>query len=272
MVIDIFISGLILSFITLVPLGLKWQIEKNVVILSAFLIGTTAGAVGNMTTALGNISWYYIVLLQILLIAATSISLLLWRFYRDPERIPPEDENIILSPADGKVIYIKEIKKGEIPFSEKGRRRFSLHNFVQSDVLSNGGHLIGISMNYLNVHVNRAPIAGKSSLIKHIKGNFFSLKRKEAVTENERVLTVIDNGQLKIGIVQIASRLVRKIVSYIHEGQEIQKGQRIGIIRFGSQVDLVLPDLTSLRIEVNPGTKVKAGISILATYEKINHS
>ena len=123
-------------------------------------------------------------------------------------------------------------------------------------------------MNYLNVHVNRAPIAGKNSFLKHIKGKFVSLKRKDAVIENERVLTVIDNGHFKVGIVQIASRLVRKIVSYLQEGQEIQKGQRIGIIRFGSQVDLVLPELASLQIQVALGTKVKAGISILATYAK----
>jgi phosphatidylserine decarboxylase len=264
----IFISGLVLSIIILVPLGLKWQIEKNIVITSAFLIGIFAGAVTEVTTIFWNLSWYQILILQIFIIVAVSTSMLLWRFYRDPERMPPEDDNVILSPADGKVIYIKKINAGEIPFSEKGVRRFSLHNFVESDVLADGGYLIGIAMNFLDVHVNRAPIGGKSRLIKHIKGNFLSLKKIEAIIENERLLTVIDNGDFRVGVVQIASRLVRKIVCYIQEGQKVKKGQRIGMIRFGSQVDLVLPDLAPIRIKATPGTKVKAGISVLATYVK----
>lgn len=268
MLLGIFISGLVLSIITLVPLGLKWQIEKKIVITSAFVIGIFSGAVAKVTIVFWNLYWHQIVILQIFIIAAVSTTLLLWRFYRDPERIPPEDDDVILSPADGKIIYVKEINGGEIPFSEKGGRRFSLHDFVESDFLSDGGYLIGIAMNFLDVHVNRAPIGGKSRLIKHIKGNFLSLKLKEAVIENERLLTVIDNGDFRVGVVLIASRLVRKIVSYIQEGQEIKKGQRIGIIRFGSQVDLVLPDLAPLRVKATPGTKVKAGLSVLATYAK----
>jgi phosphatidylserine decarboxylase len=145
-----------------------------------------------------------------------------------------------------------------------------LKDFVQADVIPQGGHLIGIGMNYLNVHVNRAPISGRISLVKHIKGCFLSLKKKEAVVQNERNLIIIDNEHLKLGIVQIASRLVRKIVPYIQEGQEIRKGTRIGVIHFGSQVDLILSDLPSIQIKVGPGEKVKAGLSIIATIEKSN--
>ncbi len=83
--------------------------------------------------------------------------------------------------------------------------------------------------------------------------------------ENERVLTVIDNGQFRIGVVQIASRLVRKIVPYVQEGAQLQRGQRLGMIRFGSQVDVVLPQLPELQIAVAPGMKLQAGTSILAT-------
>ena len=140
-------------------------------------------------------------------------------------------------------------------------------DFVQSNLLPGEGILIGIAMNFLDVHVNRSPIGGRVSLLKHIKGLFISLKKKEAVIQNERVLTIIDNRSIKIGIVQIASRLVRKITPYIKEGQEVRKGQRIGMIRFGSQVDLCLPDLPSLRLNVSPGDKVKAGVSVVATFE-----
>lgn len=94
------------------------------------------------------------------------------------------------------------------------------------------------------------------------------MKKKEAVIQNERLLTVIENGHFKMGIVQIASRLVRKIIPYLKQGSEVRSGQRIGAIRFGSQVDVILPDLPSLSIEVSPGEKVKAGISIVATFEK----
>jgi len=214
-----------------------------------------------------NLSFYQILVTDIFLIAAIAISLLLWRFYRDPERIPPNDENVILSPADGRIIYVKKIKKGRIPFSEKKGRKFSLNDFVRCEVLPEGGHLIGISMSYLDVHVNRAPIRGEINLLKHIKGLFISLKKKEAVIQNERVLSVIDNGLFKVGVVQIASRLVRKVVPYIREGQEVKTGERIGVIRFGSQVDLILPDIPSIHIEVLPGEKVKAAMSIIARFE-----
>ena len=265
---EILISGLALSAITLLPLAMKWELEKRVAIPTACLIGILSGAAASAIVVFWDLAFYQIVVLEICLITAMAMSLLLWRFYRDPERVCSEDENAVLSPADGEIIYVKKIEDGEIPFSEKNGRRFPLNEFVQSDVVPQTGHLVGIAMNFLDVHVNRAPIGGRIRLLKHIKGLFISLKREEAVVQNERALTVIDNGHFKIGIVQIASRLVRKIVPYIQEGQEIQRGERIGVIRFGSQVDLILPDLPSLLIKVNPGEKVEAGLSIVASLGK----
>ena len=261
----IFLSSLIIGFITLLPLGIKWGIEKKVLIAGVLFIGILSGAIVNTTIGLLTIEFYKIILLEFFIIGTISITLLLFRFYRDPERIFPDYENAIVSPADGRVIYVKKIEKGAIPFSEKNGNKFFLKDFIQSDVFPHEGHLIGISMNFLDVHVNRAPIEGTISLLRHIKGTFISLKRREAVLQNERALTVIDNGYFKIGIVQIASRLVRKIIPYVREGYEVRRGQRIGMIRFGSQVDLYLPDLPSLYIKVNPEEKVKAGISVIAT-------
>jgi phosphatidylserine decarboxylase len=270
MIMWILISSVMLSFLILVPLSIKWELERRLTTPATIFIGITSGSiVFGMFTFL-HLSFYQIIVAEILLIGAISSSLLLWRFYRDPERVPPEDENVILSPADGEIIYVKRIEKGEIPFSEKKGRTFSLNDFIQADVLPEGGHLIGIAMNYLDVHVNRAPISGRISLLKHIKGSFLSLKKKEAVIQNERNLLVIDNEHFKLGIVQIASRLVRKIVPYVREGQEVQGGTRIGAIRFGSQVDLILSDLPSIHINVVPGEKVKAGLSIIATVEELN--
>jgi phosphatidylserine decarboxylase len=268
MTVWIFISSLTLSFFSLVPLSIKWELERRLTIPAAVFIGIVCGSVTCGIFTFWNLFFYQIIVLEFLLIGAISSSLLLWRFYRDPERVPPDDENIILSPADGQIKYIKSIERGEIPLSEKKGRTFSLNDFVQADVLPQGGHLIGIAMNYLDVHVNRAPISGRISLVKHIEGSFLSLKKKEAVVQNERNLIIIENEHFKLGIVQIASRLVRKIIPYIQEGQEIQKGTRIGVIRFGSQVDLVLSDVPSTHIKVEPGDKVKAGLSIIATIEE----
>jgi phosphatidylserine decarboxylase len=265
---NIFISGLVLSFILLVPVGLKWEIERKVIIPAAFFIGFLAGAVANWATAHVNLAWFHLLALQTLVVGLTSTVLLLWRFYRDPDRVPPPDKNAILSPADGRVIYVKTIESGNVPFSVKKGRKFSLDEFLQSDLFSKGGYLIGIMMSYLDVHVNRAPITGRITLMKHIKGLFVSLKREEAILQNERVFTVIDEGHFKLGIVQIASRLVRKIVPFLQEGQEIQRGERLGIIRFGSQVDLILPNVSSLRVLVSPGDKVKAGLSIVARFDR----
>ena len=270
MTIWIFISSLMLSLLTLVPLSIKWELERRLTVPAAVFIGIISGSVVCAIFTFWNLSFYQIIIIELLLIGAISSSLLLWRFYRDPERVPPGDESVILSPADGEIKYVKKIEKGEIPFSEKKGRTFALNDFVQADVLPQGGLLIGIAMNYLNVHVNRAPISGRISLIKHIKGGFLSLKKKEAILQNERNLIIIDNEHFKLGIVQIASRLVRKIVPYIREGQEIQKGTRIGVIRFGSQVDLILSDLPSIHIKVDPGEKVKAGLSIIAIIEESN--
>jgi len=264
----IFISGLFLSFLLLVPLTIKWELNKRITLPSIFIIGMLSGTIVYNMQNMWNFSFYLVLLFEFCFIIFLSISLLLWMFYRDPERVPPENENAILSPADGEIIYIKKIDKGQIPLSEKKGRRFSLNEFTQSDVLPQGGYLIGIAMNYLNVHVNRAPMSGRVSLLKYIDGLFLSLKKKEAVVENERALIIIENERFKLGIVQIASRMVRKIVPYIKQDQDIQKGARIGMIRFGSQVDLIFPNLPSIHIKVNLKDKVKAGLSIIATIEK----
>ena len=261
---EILLSSLVLSLVLLIPLSVKWEISKEIAIPFSLVIGILTGFIVTGMMAIFPVKFWYRLILELLVILGISASLLLWRFFRDPERIPPDDQDGILSPADGKVIYVKRIERGTIPYSEKRGWKFSLNDFTQSDVLPVEGYLIGIAMNFLNVHVNRAPIGGKVFRIRHIQGGFVSLKKKEALIQNERALTVIDNGDFKIGVVQIASRLVRKIVFYLQEGQEIRRGERMGMIRFGSQVDLILPNSPSVKIEVRPGKEVKAGLSIIA--------
>ena len=95
---------------------------------------------------------------------------------------------------------------------------------------------------------------------------FISLKKEQATVKNERLTTVIEQGHFKVGVVQIASRLVRRIQSYLEEGQSVECGQRLGMIRFGSQVDLIIPNIKNLNIRVRLGEDVKAGVSVIAQY------
>ena len=186
-------------------------------------------------------------------------------FFRDPERIPPNKENIILSPADGKIIYIKEILNGDFPMAVKGKNKIPLSEFTGEDFISGRGIQIGIEMTYIHVHVNRSPVDGKVVKIKRIPGQFNSLKHLSSLLENERVFTQINSEKIKLGIVQIASRLVRRIESYKKVNQKVLKGERIGIIKFGSQVDLII-DKPDIKIVTKVGDEVKAGLSILAEY------
>ncbi|MCL5291401.1 MAG: phosphatidylserine decarboxylase [Actinobacteria bacterium] len=187
-------------------------------------------------------------------------------FYRDPERVPERADGSVVSPADGVVRYVNRFEAGETPVSDKKRRKFRLSELADAGLGNGEGHQIGIEMNLFDVHVNRAPVAGRVVLLKPIRGSFSSLRDPAAVFRNERFTTLIDNGDFSVAVVQIASRLVRKIVSYLEEGQMVDLGQRIGVIRFGSQVDLIIPDLESLSISVKPGDKVFAGRSEIARY------
>jgi phosphatidylserine decarboxylase len=200
----------------------------------------------------------------IVLIAALAA---VYRFYRDPDRVPPEIDKVILAPADGKITYIRPIRQNTVLTSTKGRRSFKLTEITSCDVLPEAAYLIGIEMNLLNVHVNRSPIAGRIVFQKHIQGRFMSLGKPEAEVINERVSTVLDNGAFRVGVVQIASRLVRQIVSYLREGDSVAIGQRLGMIRFGSQVDVIIPRIKNLAIVVQLGDTVKAGLTVLARHE-----
>ena len=148
----------------------------------------------------------------------------------------------------------------------KRGKRFELDEITSTDLLPDAAHLVGIDMNILNVHVNRSPIGGEIIFQTRTKGKFISLRRPESDIMNERVTTVIDNGTFKVGIVQISSRLVRKIVSYVKKGDALDIGQRIGSIVFGSQVDVVIPELENLKIEAKVNEEIKAGISVIARY------
>jgi len=188
-------------------------------------------------------------------------------FYRNPERTPPAEKNVIVSPADGTVRYILSIRSGRIPHSTKKNVRIPLIEFIKFGGFGDKDLVqIGIEMNVLNVHVNRAPAGGKVIFKEHVKGRFLSLRDGEALAQNERMVHVIDQGQFRVAVVQIASRLVRRIVSYCEEGQTLDIGQRIGMIKFGSQVDLLVPKQRNLRIRIREGETTLAGETVVASF------
>ena len=225
---------------------------------------------------------------QIAATAALAVGLALAAFWRDPERVPPDDPQAILSPADGQVLYVTTVEAGSAPLVSKQGRAYRLAELLMADgsamaaaparaelrttnlggdLWQQGAHVIGIEMNLLNVHVNRCPIAGQVRLVERTAGRFISLRRTEAPFVNERLTTVIAGPELTVAVVQVASRLVRRIEGYLAPGQVVGRGERLGRIRFGSLVAVVLPRRPDVRIVVQPGDATLAGRSVVARCE-----
>jgi len=187
------------------------------------------------------------------------VFLFLFFFYRDPERTAPKGR-VIVSPADGKIIEIikidnktQRIKKGVLGKIEA----------ITKDTIEKG-YLISIFMSPFDVHVNRAPIAGKVSYVKHTKGRFFNAANFEKSLMNEKNEIIIENNDMKIKVIQIAGFIARRIACYVKKGQTIKIGQKIGMIKLGSQLCIIMPDKAKINAKLKD--RVKAGETIIATY------
>lgn len=199
------------------------------------------------------------ILIPILIV--TFFLIIFWfRFWRTPKRKCNATENQVVSPADGNVIYIKRVESRDIPVSIKNGVSVKLEELLKTNILNGPCWLIGINMTPFDVHKNCAPVKGKVILNKHFNGKFLSLKNPEALVQNERNTIVIKNADGDLfGVVQTASRLVRRIDTYISEGIEISQGDWYGMIRFGSQVDIILP------IAYIPKVKLKEQVYAIET-------
>jgi phosphatidylserine decarboxylase len=255
-------SAVLMAFVLAAIISWKGGLPKKVVLFWGIVIGIAAGLIVNLVIPQAH--FIVVVIAEFIAIILLGVLMIALRFYRDPERIPPEAKRVILAPADGKIKYIKTFEKNSIPASEKNHHSIPLDEFSGTDFIKNNGQIVGIGMSILDVHVNRAPIAGKIILSKHISGIFLSLKNPDALLRNERATLVIDSGEFRIGIVLIASRLVRKIVIYKQEGDQLTIGERLGMIKFGSQTDVIMPE--SVTITVKPGEQVYAGQTIIGKY------
>ena len=210
-------------------------------------------------------STIYLFLFEFIMVTSVFIIISFFRFFRDPDRISPEALNILVSPADGTIRYIKQCHEGKIPVSQKGTKKILLKELLQTTLLKGDLIMIGIEMSLLDVHVNRSPISGMILFQHYKKGNFYSL-RNPIYLENERVITIIENPEKRVAVVQIASRLVRRIVSYHKTGDSLNIGERLGMIRFGSQVDLLISSKDLLNLKIKVGDHVHAGESIIGTF------
>ena len=267
---ELLVTSLAFALVFLPLLAWKWRIKIKVAIGGGVIIGALTGLIISQIAYTTELNTAILVIIELPMILLITGIIIFTRFYRDPERTPTVTEGVILSPADGTVVYVNKVEKGTALVSTKGQRKFRLDEIASTDLLPNTTCLVGIDMNILNIHVNRAPIAGKIAFQKRTAGKFISLRREESDILNERITTIIDNGTFSVGVVQIASRLVRRIVSYIKGDDELKIGQRIGAIVFGSQVDLAIPELENLIIVTKVGDEVKAGISIIARYGQTN--
>jgi phosphatidylserine decarboxylase precursor-related protein len=259
--------GLLLALLTSIPLAWKWHLgvgRTSVVIMALALLGDFVVAWIRKTVAFDE--WTSAGLVWMLTVGAASL-LLAYRFYRDPERTAPGREDAIVSPADGTVIYVHRSRAGVLPVSNKHGRSYTLTELTKTGLHSDDAVVIGIAMSFSDVHVNRAPIEGRVALCRHFPGRFGSLRKPEMVFENERATTVIERDGFQVAVVQIASRLVRQIAVFLREGADVALGQRLGVIRLGSQVDLVLNARDDLRVTTRAGERVRAGESILAVLE-----
>lgn len=188
-------------------------------------------------TALFSVFFAFMGMRWVALIFCALTFFVTW-FFRNPERHIPAGDEIIVSPADGRILKIEEVERS--PF---GGGRF---------------RKISIFMNVFNVHVNRAPCSGKIQSIRYHKGRFLSANLDKASEQNEQnaILIQTDSG-VDIITIQIAGLIARRIVCWIREGMHIQKGERFGMIRFGSRLEVMMPH--NAKVSVRVGDQVKAG-------------
>ncbi|HET7586209.1 MAG TPA: phosphatidylserine decarboxylase family protein [Gemmatimonadaceae bacterium] len=176
--------------------------------------------------------------------AALLVIVALWivYFFRDPERPGPRGDRLVVAPADGRIVMITEVDEPA---------------FVGARAVR-----VSIFMNIFNVHVNRYPVSGTVAYLHYNAGKFLNAAHEKASLENEQMSVGIDTGRERILVRQIAGLVARRIASYARLGARADQGERMGIIRFGSRVDVFVPPGSSLRVAV--GDRSHAGITLVA--------
>ena len=200
------------------------------------VIGTAAAVLG-VVAVVGIAAGHWAALVPF----ALGVGFCLW-FFRDPERTAPTDPRILVSPADGRVVDVRPVQEDQ---------------FLRAPVTK-----VRIFMSPLDVHVNRSPLAGRIERLQHTAGKFRAAWEDKASLENERNAMVLESGGRRYLIVQIAGALARRIVCRRQVGEGLARGERYGIILFGSRVDVFVP--ADVQVLVATGDRVQAGASPLA--------
>jgi phosphatidylserine decarboxylase len=202
-------------------------------------IGIAAvAAVAAFALALGRRSWT----LWLLAVVITVLALWVAYFFRDPERIGERGARLVVAPADGRLIMMTEVDDP---------------TFIQGRALR-----MSIFMNVFNVHVNRYPIDGVVRYVHYNKGKFLNAAADKSSLENEQMSVGLEAGTNRVLVRQIAGLIARRIVTYSHVGEEVHQGERMGMIRFGSRVDVFVP--TNARVRAKVGELTTAGVTVLA--------
>lgn len=175
-------------------------------------------------------------------ILVAGLALFCTSFFRDFDQITPTDENLIISPADGKVVDVSVLNSGD----------------------HTGWHIIRIFLSVFDVHVQRAPIQAKVKNVVYKPGLFLDARHERAHLDNEQSVMTLSSQKGEIVVIQIAGLIARRIVSWMKPGMELQAGQRYGLIRFGSQVDVIMPPHTKPQIKV--GQRVVGGKTVIAKW------
>jgi phosphatidylserine decarboxylase len=204
-----------------------------------------------------------------------------WYFFRDPVRRPPPGRNVV-SPADGRVLYVREVEAGALPNPVKSGVTVPLDDWLGTAVHESAGTLIGIYMTPVSVHYNRAPIAGRIVAVvpRPAQGENLSMARammrllwnmppyeedSRHILQNARN-TVVIAGDFPAIVIQMADRFVSQVDCFVTPEQQVGKGEKLGFIRMGSQCDLFLPGSAGVTFACKPGDRVVAGETILGTY------
>ncbi|HEY7893493.1 MAG TPA: phosphatidylserine decarboxylase family protein [Gemmatimonadaceae bacterium] len=203
-----------------------------------FIVAGAAAVVVVFALALAFRSWPIWVAGVVVLIVAIWIAY----FFRDPERMGPRGDRLVIAPADGRVVMITPVEEPD---------------FVQGRAIR-----ISIFMNIFNVHVNRYPVNGTVTYEHYNPGKFLNAAAEKASLENEQMSVGIAGSSHKVLVRQIAGLIARRIVTYAKSGAVAAQGERMGIIRFGSRVDVFVPPDATIRTRV--GERPVAGVTVLA--------
>lgn len=208
-----------------------YPIVVPMTILSAVVIGA-------------SLLWPWLLIVGIVLGALTAF---VAYFFRDPDRDVPRDPSVITSPADGRVVLIDKAPDEELSPGKEGT-------------------LVSIFLSVFDVHINRSPVAGKITSVNYRRGRFLVAMDHRSSVENEQNVVAIENESVRVVFKQIAGLIARRIVFWKTAGSDVALGERVGLIKFGSRVDVLLP--ANVTVTVKKGDRVKGGISVIGRVKR----